>query len=94
MIVIYGTNLENDNISRNFFQFLKILICQDAGDRGRGDGKTMKNGPKWQKIICLILYLRNCTSYDCDFWYTFVKWYLQQFFYMISELWIFGFLGI
>ena len=46
MIVIYGTNLENDNISRNFFQFLKILICQDAGDRGRGDGKMMKNGPK------------------------------------------------
>ena len=25
------------------------------------------------KIMCLTLYLRSCTSYDCDFWYTCVK---------------------
>ena len=31
--------------------------------------------------LCLTLYLRNCTTYDCGFWYTCVKWwYLQQMF--------------
>ena len=34
-----------------------------------------------EKKSCLTSYLRNCTSYDCGFWYTCVKWwYLQQFF--------------
>ena len=33
------------------------------------------------KKFCLTLYLRNCTSYDCGFWYSCVKWwYLQQIF--------------
>ena len=33
------------------------------------------------KKFCLTLYLRNCTSYDCGFCYTCVKWwYPQQFF--------------
>ena len=32
------------------------------------------------KKFCLTSYLSNCTSYECDFWYTCVKWwYLQQF---------------
>ena len=36
---------------------------------------------KNDKKFCLTLYLRNCTSYDCGFWYTCVKWwYLQQIF--------------
>ena len=31
--------------------------------------------------VCLTLYLRNHTSYDCEFWYLCVKWwYLQQIF--------------
>ena len=31
------------------------------------------------KFVCLTPYLRNCTSCDCRFWYTCVKWwYLQQ----------------
>ena len=46
-----------------------------------------KNGPKWQKeSVCLTLYLRNRTSYDCDFWYTYVKWWSHHF----SKFWFFG----
>ena len=68
MIVIYGTHVEQDNLSRNFFHFFKILIFQ------------VVKGVKWQKVaqsdknsVHLTSYLRNCTSYDCDFWYTCVK---------------------
>ena len=39
--------------------------------------KDAKKGKKWHKMtkdhICLTLYLRNCTSYDCDFCYACVK---------------------
>ena len=32
--------------------------------------------------VCLTQYLRNCTSYHCDFWSTCAKWwYLQVFFF-------------
>ena len=42
-------------------------------------------GRKWPKMaknsISLHISGTNCTSYDCVFWYTIVKWrYLQQFF--------------
>ena len=47
--------------------------------------KGQKNGPKWRKI-CLSPYFRNCTSYDCGFWYTCVKWwYLQQHFFSFFQ---------
>ena len=39
-------------------------------------------GKKWPKMtknsVCLTPYLRNCTSYDCGFWYTSVKWWYLQ----------------
>ena len=56
-------------------------------------------GKKWPKMtknsVSLTPYLRNCTSYDCGFWYTCVKsWYLLQFFFFIfSKFWFFWFLG-
>ena len=35
-------------------------------------------------------YLRNCTSYDCGFWYTCLKWwYLQQCFFHFFKILIF-----
>ena len=35
----------------------------------------------------LTLHLRNCISYDCDFWYTCVKWwYLLLFFHFFKSL--------
>ena len=34
---------------------------------------------KWQKAYaCHIPYLRKHASYDCQFWYTFVKWWYLQ----------------
>ena len=58
-----------------------------------------------KNYVCLTPYLRNCTSDDCGFWYTCVKWwYLQHFvfsffifyfiyFFIFSKFWFFGFLG-
>ena len=31
-----------------------------------------------KNYVCFTLYLRNRTSYDCGFWYTFVKWWYLQ----------------
>ena len=60
MIVIYGTHLWTDNISKAFFHFFKILIFWAMG------GKRAENGPKWQKnLVGYAPYLRNHTSYDC-----------------------------
>ena len=58
-----------------FFIFSKFWF---SGLLGRGENKG-KKWPKMTKKNCLTPYLRNCTSYDCGFWYTCVKWwYLQQ----------------
>ena len=53
-------------------------------------------GKKWPKItkhfVCLTSYLRNHISYDCDLWYTCVKWwYLQHFFSFFQnfDFWVF-----
>ena len=52
MIVIYGTPVQNDNIFRCFFHFLKILIF------------WVQRGVK----LCCAPYLRNHISYDCHLW--------------------------
>ena len=52
-------------------------------------GKRAKNGHKWQKVCCAF-YLRNHTSYDCDFWYTCnIMTYPDAFFHFFKIL-IFG----
>ena len=65
---------------------------------GGGGCKKGKNGPKWPKKFCITPYLWNCTSYDCGFWYTCVKWqYLQQFFFLFfifSKSWFFRFFKV
>ena len=54
--------------------FFQILIF------GINSGAKKQKWPKMRKN-CLTSYLRNCTSYDCGFWYTRLKWwYLQQIF--------------
>ena len=61
-----------------FFNFSKFWFS--------GSVKMTKN------CVCLILFLRNCTSYNCDFWCTFLKWwYLQQSFsfFKILIFWVF-----
>ena len=75
----------------SFFQNFGFLSCYNEMGWGGGGWKG-KELSKMTKQICLTLYLRNCTSYDCGFWYTCVKWwYLQQFFFIFSEVWFFRF---
>ena len=63
MILIYGTPMWNDSISRLFSFFQNFDFSKRA-----------KNGPKWQILsFALHPYLRNHTSYYCYLWYTFVK---------------------
>ena len=72
--MIFGTLMQNDDISRHFFIFFKILIfwVVFGGSGGRGEGrgvKRAKNGPKWQKnSVCTTPFLRNHTWYGCHFW--------------------------
>ena len=43
---------------------------------------------------CHAAYLRNHTSSDINFWYTYVKWwYLQVLFFIFSKFWFFWLLG-
>ena len=63
MIVIYGTLLQNDDISRFLFHFFKIRILRVV--RGRGvKGLKMKKWSKMRKKFYLAPYLRNHTLYD------------------------------
>ena len=57
----------------SFFKNFGFLGCE-------GDGLKGQKMAHHNKKICLTSYLRNCTSYDCGFWYTYVKWYLHQIF--------------
>ena len=71
-----------------FFHFFKILIFWVH---------SPLKGQKWSIMtkdsVCRTPYLRNHTSYDCDFWYACVKWwYLQQIFSFLKS-WFWGFLG-
>ena len=59
-----------------FFIFFKILIFRIIR---MGEVKRKKWSKRTKKILCITLYIRNCTSYDCNFWCTCVKSrYLQQ----------------
>ena len=53
------------------------------------EGQKMAQNDK--KIpVCLTPYLRNCASYDHDFWWTCAKWwYLQQFFAFFQNFYFF-----
>ena len=60
-------------------------------------GKRAKNSPKWEITItsCHAPNLRNCTSSEHNFLYTYVKWwYLQVSFSFFQDFDFFGLLGI
>ena len=64
-----------------FFHFLKILVFSVVSKWG-----VRREEWGWWKFF-LALHLRNCISYDCDFWYTCVKWwYLLLFFHFFKSL--------
>ena len=74
-----------------FFIFFKALIFKII--RGEVKGQKMVQSDK--NFVCLTPDLRNCTSYDCDFWCTCVKWwYLQQIFSFFKILLFGAFRGI
>ena len=60
-----------------FSIFSKFWFSGLLGGRVLKGQKIVPNN----KNICLTSYLRNCTLYDCGFWYTCIKWwYLHQIF--------------
>ena len=66
------------------FIFSKFDFAVVRGVKGQ---KMAQNDKKFH----LTLYLRNRTSYDCGFWYTFVKWYILQFFSFFQNSKFLGF---
>ena len=94
MIFSYGahTCIKGQYLQAFFsFYFFKILIFRII--RGRGGGvKRAKNDPKWQEILPVSLCISG-TIHDCDFWYTFVKWWYLQQINSFFKILIFGFLG-
>ena len=70
------------------FLFFENFVFQVVRGRGLKGQKMAQNNKK----ICLTSYLRNCTSYYCGFWYTYVKWYVN--FFTFSKVWFFGFFKI
>ena len=89
MIVIFGTHLWNDNISRSFFIFSKFRFSRLIG------GKRAKNDPKWQKICLLHLAFRNHVSYDLHLWCTCMckRIISPGNFFVFSKFWYSGSLG-
>ena len=57
MIVIFGTHVEIDDISSNFFHFLKSWFWGFLG------GKRAKHDLKLPISVCFALYLRNFKLY-------------------------------
>ena len=56
---------KNDNTPRHFCLFFKILVFWIVG--GGEEVKGQKNGPNDKNSVSLTPYLRNRSSYDCDF---------------------------
>ena len=67
--MFFVAQVYNDDISRCFFYFFKILV---SGVLEEGGGLKGKNGPKWQKKIVSLSI--SGTVPDSGFWYTCVKW--------------------
>ena len=103
MIMIFGTLLLNDDISRCFifcifcillFFFFLLFSFFGLGGGGAVGDKRTKNGLILQKnSVCCTSYLRIHISYNCHLWYACVKWwYLQvfffSFFFKILILWV------
>ena len=69
-------------ISPGVLNFFKILIFWVVrGVKGQKLSKMKKNS------ACLTLYLRNHTSYDCNFWQIFVTFFHFSKFWFLQFLW-------
>ena len=65
-------------ISPEVFYFFEILI----GLKGKKWPKMTKN------YVCHTLYIRKNTSYDCDIWYSCVKYDISRCFCHFFKIWI------
>ena len=62
MIVIFGTHVQNDEISRKIFHFSKFWFLGFLGS------KRAKSDLNLPISVCFALYLQNCRSYHWDFY--------------------------
>ena len=81
MIVMYGTHIQNDNISRHFFHFFKILIFWVHREVKRQ--KTVQND---KKILFIVLHISGTMHIRIVIYGTCVEWwYLQVFSSMFQK---------
>ena len=95
--IIWSSFLMHMYVQKNSIFWHSFLFFSKFWFWGSLGGWGMVKGEKWPKkaknYVCLTLYLRNCTSYDCDLWSIFVKWrYLKQIF-SFFKIFIFGVFG-
>ena len=85
IIVIFGTHVQNDNISRCLFHFFWILIFRVFREL-KG-----KKWPQMKKILSLSLHISGTVHHMIVFWHTCLKWYLHLFstFFKIVIFWAF-----
>ena len=73
IIMIFGTLVLNDDTTTSFFHFCEMFFYWAVmGVKGKSIAQIENNN-----YIQHVSYLRNSITYDHDFWYTCVKWYLQ-----------------
>ena len=78
-------------ISPGFLPFFQIF---GFISRVKWQKKIAQNHKKLCLYVCQSPYLRKHILHDCDFWYTFVKWWhLQRSFFVFSKFWFFRLLG-
>ena len=87
VMVIYGTHVYNDNISRIFFHFSKLWYLESLG-WVKGQKMTQNN----KNFSVSLLISGTIHHMNCDFWYTWVKWwYVHYFFHFFSKSCFFDF---
>ena len=87
---MFMVHMCNRMISPGFFYiYSKFLFWEWAS-------KREKNSPKWRIIMFVVFHISWSiyASYDCDFWYTCVKWWhLQMVFSFFFKFWFSWFFG-
>ena len=82
MIVIFGTHVWNDDISKSFIHFFKLLVFQVVCEV---KGQKLAQNDKKLCLLCSIS--QESYIYDRYLGYTSVKWwYFQVFFYFFKIL--------
>ena len=90
MIVIYGANVWNDNISRCFFNFKILIFWVNRGLKGQ---KMAQNDKKFCLSHLMFQQPYIIWSYDLHLWYTCMyKMIISRHFLFFSKFWFTGLL--